>query len=85
MKDIPFAAVKLSLYEGLARLYLSMMRNPHALNESKKKTKNSGSDLLSPSESAIVGLSSGAITGADRVTSTTSLLDEILQPKLNHN
>lgn len=63
MKDVPFAAVKMSLYEGLARMYLSLAKpvdirhnNPEHRHEAK------GSDNLTPFEASGVGLASGIIT-----------------------
>lgn len=48
IKDIPFAAVKMSLYEGMLRLWASVLNKP--------------TELVQPTERAAVGFCSGAVT-----------------------
>jgi hypothetical protein len=80
-KDVAFAAIKMSLYEGVARAYVQLAR-PASTSTSSRQTASSSlisdtgarssdagsshgsssSDGLSPRESALVGLASGALT-----------------------
>lgn len=48
LKDVPFAAFKLSLYEGLMRFYLYMAPRPNA--------------SVRPWESSVIGVASGMVT-----------------------
>jgi solute carrier family 25 S-adenosylmethionine transporter 26 len=52
-KDVPFAAIKMSLYEGCARAYLSFTR---------PQQRHLGSSVLNKTETAFMGLASGALT-----------------------
>ena len=73
-KDVAFAAIKMSLYEGVARAYVQLVRpiSPPSRQASSPDTAasssagtahgSSSSDGLSPRESAGVGLASGALT-----------------------
>lgn len=61
LKDIPFAAIKMSLYEGIARMYLDMVY----VQTSKRpewKDQALNSDMLSQQDAAVVGFLSGAVT-----------------------
>lgn len=78
LKDIPFAAIKMSLYESIARIYLRYVVF-HDYNKAKSLSQKEGSeksnasteghhhehlnsDMLNKTDAAIVGFISGAIT-----------------------
>ncbi len=60
LKDIPFAAIKMSLYESLARIYLRFF----VIHENSGLTDYShlNSDMLNKTDAAVVGFISGGIT-----------------------
>jgi solute carrier family 25 (mitochondrial S-adenosylmethionine transporter), member 26 len=60
IKDVPFAGIKMTLYEGIASLYMHFKPN-HARSLAATGGRTSSSDL-SPMESAGVGLASGVAT-----------------------
>lgn len=65
MRDMPYAAMKMSLYEGLARLYLSWKHaKTAATQKSVPKVENGSVDKLLGVEAAVMGLASGVITAA---------------------
>lgn len=55
MKDVPFAAVKMGLYEAITRLYVSISE--------ERGFREKLSFPLSPSETSGIGFVSGALTG----------------------
>ena len=55
MKDVPFAGLKMSIYEGVARVYLRYSR-------SSVDTTNLGADALTSVEAAVVGFGAGCVT-----------------------
>jgi hypothetical protein len=55
MKDVPFAGFKMSLYEGVARIYLRYTKG-------KEIAEKLGAEALSSTEAAIVGFGAGCVT-----------------------
>lgn len=66
MRDMPYAAMKMSLYEGLARLYITWKHNNTTTVAPSTATGNrtDGVDKLQGVEAAVMGLASGVITAA---------------------
>ena len=57
-RDVPYASLKMSLYEGMSRLYLTMFRTNRP---STSSSNNQAAPRLQGNESAMMGFSSGVV------------------------
>jgi hypothetical protein len=63
VKDIPFATIKMLLYEGFARVYCHFGRSYLSEKKNNFQPTVSATQTLTPVEAGFVGLISGAVTG----------------------